>query len=139
MKSRNTIVFLVICSLLLVIAVGIWFRLGPKWQLSLSRENDKTIFTITTTKSPKPIYEVRTKGTLNLIPFTKLTRNEIEMDKSRNVKTLFYDDTLQPGRWTVQIENIKLDIMPAYIVVNEQFECNPGEYIELDKDGHIHK
>jgi hypothetical protein len=134
LQKRNIAIGLVTCFAISLIVAIVWFRSGPQWQLSIDNTNDATVFTITTTDSTSHVYEVRVNEMSSDNQIHNLTRSACENGKIARIKTLFYDETLKPGRWTVQIDDLKLDIMEARLTVNDKIDCLPGGNLELNKD-----
>ena len=61
-------------------------------------------------------------GTMNLM------RTEIN---SPDVQTVFHDQTVPPGRWTLNLNGTKLDIMEARIILNHKIEGGPSDILEV--------
>ena len=134
LQNRNIAIGLVACFAISIIAAIVWFRSGSQWQLSIDNTNGATVFTITTTDSTSHVYEVRVNEMSGANQIHNLTRSACETGKIAGIKTLFYDETLKPGRWTVQIDDIKLDIMEARLTVDDEIDCLPGGRLNLNKD-----
>ena len=126
-----------VCGLILilatgVIATGIWLRSRPSWRLSAQRTDKGSIITVTTTASEDPVYRVVIKGWQISQPISRLSRDQVAASSTGEVETLFWDDTVPPGRWTLRVGGVKVDVMEARLVVNDSLECGPGGTLEVD-------
>jgi hypothetical protein len=128
------IVFILVISVFVSIFIGTrcWLSSLPSWQLSVERKDSGSIITISMTKSEGPIYKVIINGWRVSQPFNRLLlRETIPM---REVETTFVDDDVPPGRWTLTVGGIKLDIMPARLIVNNSLVCKPGETLLIETE-----
>jgi hypothetical protein len=136
MKENICRWIVIIIGIAILICTIMWYRSWkqslPSWQLSLRWDNSDSIITVNNTKSENPIYKVIIRGKKIKQPFNRLFREETV--SVNEIETIFWDDTTPPGRWTLKIENVKLDIMPARLVVNDSIECEPGENIIIGQN-----
>ena len=114
----------------LTVSFLLWVRSRPHWHLSLTNTANGVTATVTTSDSDQAVYAVHVRGALIQDPLIRATRKEIGTHSA--VKTTFYDDTIPPGRWTVDADWVKLDIMEARLIVNDELECAPGDSIEVE-------
>jgi hypothetical protein len=107
-----------------------WRRSQPSWRLSAEAREGDSVVTVTTTASDEPTYTVVIKGWKIGQPFQKLLRTETASIGA--IKTVSFDDTIPPGAWSVKIGDVKMNVMPARLVVNDAEEFDPGEKIVID-------
>ena len=131
LKARFPELILIV-SVLAALAAAVWLRSGPSWRLSAERTADGSRLTVTTTATVEPVYTVVIKGWSIGQPIGQLSPSDVSNGKAGEVETVFSDETVPPGRWTLKVEDIKLDIMLARLVVNDSLECGPGEILELE-------
>lgn len=120
-----------VCAVLGAAAIAgiLWLRSQPDWRLSASNTATGVTVKITDTTSVDPIYTIHIAGTHVKQPISNVLRTEL---KSDDVTTSFYDVTVPPGRWTVNVHGTKLDIMPEFIVVNEKITAGRGAVLEVE-------
>lgn len=53
---------------------------------------------------------------------SRVPRTELSVQFGR---TTFFDETLRPGRWTIDANGIKIDIMPRAMILNSTTEIRP--------------
>ena len=124
-----------IVVLVIGVVVGVfWLRSGPSWRLSVATKGAESTVTVTTTASEDPVYSVVIKGWRTRRPIIHVSRTHAATDKAIGVETLFSDETVPPGRWTLKVDGVKFDIMPARLIVNDSFECAPGKTLEMEID-----
>jgi hypothetical protein len=100
---RKIVFLIVVCvSLLFVLlgAVGFWLHSRPRWQLTTANTATGVMVTVTNTDSPVPIYTVHIRGGSIRQPISNRLRTQV---RAPDVMTLFYDETVPPGRWTLEV------------------------------------
>ena len=138
MRRRTLVIVIAILAASTVIVEIVYLHSRPKWQLSASNANGGATVMVSTTSDAGSVYTVHIKGLRIQQPFHELTPRQAEVAPVPGVHTLFCDETLAPGRWTLQLEQVKLDIMPARLVVNDKYECGPKESLEITADQQEH-
>jgi hypothetical protein len=131
MQPKIVFLIVVCVSLLFLLlgVVGFWLHSRPQWQLTTANTATGVMVTLTNTDSPAPIYTVHIKGDSIRVPISHLLRTQV---RSPDVTTLFYDETVPPGRWTLKVNRTKVDIMPARIIVDDEAEGDPGSHLEIE-------
>lgn len=110
-------------------ALTIWyFQTRPAWQLTVTNTDEGVRVVVTQEYMPEHVFTVNIAGASIDQPFEKLTRQEIH---SADVRTIFFDDTLRPGRWKVVVAKTAIDFWPACIAVNEKVMGNPGDTLTV--------
>ena len=108
--------------------IFVYIRSRPNWQLSAKNTPIGVKVTVTLTDSPTPVYTILIAHGSVRHPFTNRKRTEIN---SPDVQTVFHDQTVPPGRWTLNLNGTKLDIMEARIIVNDEIEGGPSDIVEV--------
>jgi hypothetical protein len=113
---------LVAAVLFALIGFAMYIRSGPRWELS-------------TTNTPAGIeVEVYKEGETDPTFKTVLPNQQTNQDLRRvNIdpfppssgKTTHWDETTKPGRWTVIIDGVEIDMMERALIIDKTTELAP--------------
>jgi len=95
----------------------------PSWELSASNSSEGVVVDIYLTDQPVPTYTTLLRDRRITSEVSRVNRVDLPVDIG---STIFHDETLRPGRWTVEIAGEKLDIMPRALVLKDGTEIMPG-------------
>lgn len=108
----------------LVVGVLIFYLFSrPSWELSASNSNDGVVVEIYLTGQSIPTYTTLLRDRRVTSEVSRVNRVDLPLNIG---STIFHDETLRPGRWTVKIAGEKLDIMPRALVLKDGTEIMPS-------------
>ena len=130
-QPKHVGILLIIILVAGVAFAALWLISGPTWQISAGTTGGESTITVTTSASQNPVYTVIIEGWRVRHPISHVSRAQAANDEAIGIETLSWDETMPPGRWTLKVDGVKLDIMPARLVVNDSLECAPGNRMKL--------
>ena len=92
------------------VAMIAWMQSRGDWHLSASNMPDGVDVRVYWGNSDTPTYSTKLAGRSIPREINRVTREQLPDDVAT---TTFYDVTMRPGRWTIVIDGIELDIMEA--------------------------
>jgi hypothetical protein len=107
-----------------------WLRSRPSWVLSAENSPAGLIVEVHQSDAQVPTYVAVLKGKTMAREFSRLKREELS---PADATTLFYDETVKPGRWTLNLDRTKVDIMPSRLIIDDNGELRPGQRTEIDE------
>lgn len=124
---------LVVLSLLVMIALTVagmraWLDSRPNWVLTAKNTSAGLVLEVHESAAPTPTYVVVLQGQRVPREFSRVGRQELDPAAAN---TVFFDETLKPGRWTLRLDRTKIDIMEARLVINDRTELKPGQTMEI--------
>ncbi len=58
-------------------------------------------------------------------------KTRLELRPEDGIETLFFDETMTPGRWTFVVTHTTIDVMIRKAIVDERWELAPGDTLVL--------
>lgn len=126
MKRRRIMILLATCLLFVIAFVGsiMWNLSGPVWCLSARNSADGIMVQVYKGEQATPTYTTLLKGHTIPRDIGRLTCRQVPADVG---STTFVDETVRPGRWTLILGGIKLDIMERAMVLADGTEVPPSD------------
>ena len=129
MKRRNWIylvsaigILLVVAFLVLIISFFVWRESLPRWELSATNTPAGLRIEVYKEDESSPTYVTVLKQHSTS---RDVDRANIEGFPTDLGRTTFTDESFKPGRWTVIIDGVELDIQPARMVLDGKTELTP--------------
>lgn len=94
----------------------------PVWELSAHNSAHGVIVEIFKENQSVPTYFLQLEGRSIDGDVDRVTRQELP---SHVGTTTFHDDTLKPGRWTIEIDGVEVDIMERVAIVDGDEKIAP--------------
>ena len=122
-KLAPIIITLVIIATPIVWMIA-WMSSRPSWQISASTSPQGVVIEVYKSNATRPTYTtVLTGHTIN----TEVERaSRLQLPEELGTTT-FYDETIRPGRWTVVLNKIEIDIMERALIVERGTEIAPQD------------
>jgi hypothetical protein len=96
---------------------------GPRWQLSATNADAGLQIDIFKEGKDSPTFTT-------LLPSRRVEQNidrkTIDELPKEVGQTTFTDETVKPGRWTLVIDGVELDIMPRALIIDGETELSPA-------------
>lgn len=100
----------------IVVLFWIWQESQPEWCLSARNSVDGVVVEVFKGSQELPTHSTILKGRAIPRDVERLVQEELPVEIG---KTIFSDETLRPGRWTLVLGGVKLDIMERAMVVED--------------------
>jgi hypothetical protein len=105
-----------------VIAMRVWLASRPAWYLSAHNVGNGVVIEVYKGHQAKPTYSTLLKRCSIPHDIDRLPQQQLP---SAVGTTLFSDETIRPGRWTVVVAGEKLDIMERAMILGDGTEVPP--------------
>ncbi len=90
---------------------------GPAWELSVRPTDQGVAVSVFREGESQPDYETLLAGAAVPIEVSRISRERLPAEVGR---TIFHDTTVRPGRWTIEIDGRRLDILPRGLIIDER-------------------
>ena len=107
-----------------VIGVVAWMSARPSWQVSARNSPQGVVVDVYKSNAARPTYTTVLAGQRISTEVERATQMNLPPELGT---TIFYDDTLRPGRWTVVVNKTELDIMERAMTVDRGTELKPQD------------
>lgn len=123
-RQKPLLAFGVILGVLLLgyVALLVWLFDRPRWQLSATNTAAGIQIEVYKEGEVSPTYSTLLPNHQVKQALHRVTIDELPAGIG---KTTHSDETLKPGRWTLQLDGIELDIMPARLIIDRDTELAP--------------
>ena len=118
----------VVIVALVVGALTFYLYSRPSWELSASNFDEGVVVEIYLTDEPVPTYTTLLLDREITSEVSRISRVDLPLDIG---STIFHDETLRPGRWTIDIAGEKIDIMERALILEDGTEIKPSR----ERDG----
>ncbi|QDU91230.1 hypothetical protein Pla175_46500 [Pirellulimonas nuda] len=122
--ARKPILVVLVIVAVCVAALIAWRASSPVWQMSARNSPNGVVVEVYKSGAAQPTYATVLTGKTIGADVDRATRQNLP---AALATTVFYDDTMRPGRWTVAISGTTLDIMEHALIINGATQLTPLE------------
>ena len=120
LAAAGSIAFLIIGTATMIL----WLNNRPRWELSAANTDEGLRIEIFKQNDTTPTYATVLDGHQLSRRLNRVTLDELPADIG---KTTFTDETLKPGRWTLILDGVEIDVMPTRLIIDRETEVAPAE------------
>lgn len=127
-NHRIIVLLIVVCFIIPLLGFAWlvnWTFNRPRWELSAKNVEAGVHIEIFKQNEANPTYStvlIQRKISRNI---ERVTIDDLPPEIG---ETIFTDESLKPGRWTLVIDGVEVDIMPARLVIDRKTEILRPEY-----------
>ena len=100
-----------------------WLSTLPEWQMTARNSPDGVIVDVYKEHEAAPTFSTLIKGGAIVADINRVNRRQLPPGVGT---TIFHDESFRPGRWTLMLGNVKLDIMQRALIVDDRTEILPN-------------
>jgi hypothetical protein len=107
-----------------IVAMFAWMSSRPSWQISARNSPQGVVIDVYKSNASQPTFTTVLTGQTINTEVERMARLELP---NAIGETIFHDETLRPGRWTVVLNKTELDIMESALIVDRKTEIAPQD------------
>lgn len=114
MRRISPIIVAIVVMAIPIVASIVWMSSRPTWQISAYNSPQGIIIEVYKSNAAQPTYTTVLPGRTINTDIERASRMNLPEELGQ---TTFHDETLRPGRWTVVIQEIEIDIMERELIL----------------------
>ena len=121
------VTFIMIATVVLatpIVAMFAWMSSRPSWQITARNTPQGVVIDVYKSNASQPTFTTVLAGQTVHTEVERISRLELP---NAIGETIFQDETLRPGRWTVVLNKTELDIMERALIVDRKTEITPQD------------
>lgn len=122
-RTPSLVAALVVVLLIGITSMMFWLNAQPRWELSATNADRGLRIEVFKQDNPTPTYVTVLDGHRVSRNLDRVTIDELPPDIG---ETTFADETLKPGRWTLILDGVEMDIQPARLIIDHETELAPA-------------
>lgn len=126
MSIRTMLNRVAACVAVLFVGIAsmmLWLNNRPRWELSAANTDEGLRIEIFKQNDQTPTYVAVLDDHQVSRNLNRVTIDELPPDIG---ETTFSDETLKPGRWTLTLDGVEIDIMEARLIIDRERELAPA-------------